>query len=184
MLDALVMDRVDFVKLLIENGVSMHRFLTINRLEELYNTVLHNSRGCHTRDELFKVFSTAISLTVTVEAAWQQPHAPPSRPRCQTGTSTAEVFCSELVFRLYGVLRLLCFRFVSQSHLTPNYKITLIDIGLVIEYLMGGTYRCNYTRKRFRIIYNNLHGSNRVSWNSSVFSILSDCCLRSRWLSW
>lgn len=39
MLDALVLDRVDFVKLLIENGVSMHRFLTISRLEELYNTV-------------------------------------------------------------------------------------------------------------------------------------------------
>lgn len=41
MLDALVMDRVEFVKLLIENGVSMHRFLTITRLEELYNTVTH-----------------------------------------------------------------------------------------------------------------------------------------------
>lgn len=39
MLDALVLDRVDFVKLLIENGVSMQRFLTIPRLEELYNTV-------------------------------------------------------------------------------------------------------------------------------------------------
>lgn len=39
MLDALVLDRVDFVKLLIENGVSMHRFLTLSRLEELYNTV-------------------------------------------------------------------------------------------------------------------------------------------------
>lgn len=38
-MDALVMDRVEFVKLLIENGVSMHRFLTITRLEELYNTV-------------------------------------------------------------------------------------------------------------------------------------------------
>ena len=38
MLDALVMDRVDFVKLLIEHGVNMHRFLTISRLEELYNT--------------------------------------------------------------------------------------------------------------------------------------------------
>uniref|UniRef100_A0A8B9J4H0 Transient receptor potential cation channel, subfamily M, member 3 n=1 Tax=Astyanax mexicanus TaxID=7994 RepID=A0A8B9J4H0_ASTMX len=38
MLDALVLDRVDFVKLLIENGVSMHRFLTLSRLEELYNT--------------------------------------------------------------------------------------------------------------------------------------------------
>jgi transient receptor potential cation channel subfamily M protein 3 len=42
MLDALVMDRVDFVKLLIENGVSLHRFLTIQRLEELYNTVTHS----------------------------------------------------------------------------------------------------------------------------------------------
>lgn len=39
MLDALVLDRVDFVKLLIENGVSMQHFLTIPRLEELYNTV-------------------------------------------------------------------------------------------------------------------------------------------------
>ncbi|NXY83447.1 TRPM6 protein, partial [Alcedo cyanopectus] len=38
MLDALLMDRVDFVKLLIEHGVNMHRFLTVSRLEELYNT--------------------------------------------------------------------------------------------------------------------------------------------------
>ncbi|ELK16863.1 Transient receptor potential cation channel subfamily M member 1 [Pteropus alecto] len=38
MLDALVLDRVDFVKLLIENGVNMQHFLTIPRLEELYNT--------------------------------------------------------------------------------------------------------------------------------------------------
>lgn len=43
MLDALVLDRVDFVKLLIENGVSMHRFLTLFRLEELYNTVITNA---------------------------------------------------------------------------------------------------------------------------------------------
>uniref|UniRef100_A0A8C4I1B5 non-specific serine/threonine protein kinase n=1 Tax=Dicentrarchus labrax TaxID=13489 RepID=A0A8C4I1B5_DICLA len=105
MLDALVMDRVDFVKLLIENGVSMHRFLTISRLEELYNT--------------------------------KQPTNNPT------------------------LLHLV--RDVKQSHLPPNYKITLIDVGLVIEYLMGGTYRCNYTRKRFRIIYNNLHGNNRRS---------------------
>ncbi|XP_035507847.1 LOW QUALITY PROTEIN: transient receptor potential cation channel subfamily M member 1-like [Morone saxatilis] len=38
MMDALVLDRVDFVKLLIENGVNIHHFLTIPRLEELYNT--------------------------------------------------------------------------------------------------------------------------------------------------
>lgn len=39
MMDALVLDRVDFVKLLLENGVNIHHFLTIPRLEELYNTV-------------------------------------------------------------------------------------------------------------------------------------------------
>ncbi|KAM9408888.1 transient receptor potential cation channel subfamily M member 7 isoform 2-T2 [Pholidichthys leucotaenia] len=110
MLDALVMDRVDFVKLLIENGVSMHRFLTINRLEELYN-MKH----------------------------------PPNNPT---------------------LLHLV--RDVKQSHLPPNYRITLIDVGLVIEFLMGGTYRCNYTRKRFRIIYKNLHGSNRRSGRHTV----------------
>jgi hypothetical protein len=40
MLDALIMDRVGFVKLLIDNGMSMNRFLTVSRLEELYNTVM------------------------------------------------------------------------------------------------------------------------------------------------
>uniref|UniRef100_A0A3Q3VPH4 non-specific serine/threonine protein kinase n=1 Tax=Mola mola TaxID=94237 RepID=A0A3Q3VPH4_MOLML len=110
MLDALVMDRVDFVKLLIENGVSMHRFLTISRLEELYNT--------------------------------KQPSSNPT------------------------LLHLV--RDVKQSHLPPNYKITLIDVGLVIEYLMGGTYRCNYTRKRFRTIYNNLHGNIRRSGRNTA----------------
>ncbi|KAL0154190.1 hypothetical protein M9458_050516, partial [Cirrhinus mrigala] len=112
MLDALVMDRVEFVKLLIENGVSMHRFLTITRLEELYNTK-------------------------------------------QTLTNPT----------LYHLVR-----DVKQGNLPPNYKITLIDVGLVIEYLMGGTYRCNYTRKRFRIIYNNLHGNSRRSGRHTASS--------------
>ncbi|XP_051513447.1 transient receptor potential cation channel subfamily M member 7-like isoform X2 [Myxocyprinus asiaticus] len=112
MLDALVMDRVEFVKLLIENGVSMHRFLTITRLEELYNTK-------------------------------------------QTPTNPT----------LYHLVR-----DVKQGNLPPNYKITLIDVGLVIEYLMGGTYRCNYTRKRFRIIYNNLHGNSRRSGRHTASS--------------
>uniref|UniRef100_A0A8C4YME7 Transient receptor potential cation channel subfamily M member 7 n=1 Tax=Gopherus evgoodei TaxID=1825980 RepID=A0A8C4YME7_9SAUR len=105
MLDALVMDRVAFVKLLIENGVSMHKFLTIPRLEELYNT----KQG-------------------------------PTNPT---------------LFHLV--------RDVKQGNLPPGYKINLIDVGLVIEYLMGGTYRCTYTRKRFRVIYNSLSGNSRVS---------------------
>ncbi|XP_056098759.1 transient receptor potential cation channel subfamily M member 7 isoform X2 [Rhinichthys klamathensis goyatoka] len=112
MLDALVMDRVEFVKLLIENGVSMHRFLTITRLEELYNTK-------------------------------------------QTPTNPT----------LYHLVR-----DVKQGNLPPNYKITLIDVGLVIEFLMGGTYRCNYTRKRFRIIYNNLLGNSRRSGRHTASS--------------
>ncbi|KAL8197263.1 UNVERIFIED_CONTAM: Transient receptor putative cation channel subfamily M member 7 [Gekko kuhli] len=54
-------------------------------------------------------------------------------------------------------------RDVKQGNLPPGYKLTLIDVGLVIEYLMGGTYRCTYTRKRFRAVYNSLSGSNRRS---------------------
>jgi hypothetical protein len=41
MMQALEHDRIDFVKLLLENGVHMKKFLSIPRLEELYNTVSH-----------------------------------------------------------------------------------------------------------------------------------------------
>uniref|UniRef100_A0A8B9V8P9 non-specific serine/threonine protein kinase n=1 Tax=Anas zonorhyncha TaxID=75864 RepID=A0A8B9V8P9_9AVES len=99
MQDALVMDRVDFVKLLIEHGVNMHHFLTISRLEELYNT--------------------------------------------KQGPSN--LLLHHLV------------RDVKQSTLPSDYKISLIDIGLVVEYLLGGAYRSSYTRKHFRILYNDLY---------------------------
>ncbi|XP_006892067.1 PREDICTED: transient receptor potential cation channel subfamily M member 6 [Elephantulus edwardii] len=105
MLDALVMDRVDFVKLLIEYGVNLHRFLTIPRLEELYNT--------------------------------------------KQGPTNM-------------VLRHLI-RDVKQNTLLSGYRITLIDIGLVIEYLIGGAYRSSYTRKNFRALYNNLTRNNKPS---------------------
>ena len=36
---------------------------------------------------------------------------------------------------------------------TPNYRITLIDIGLVIESLMGGAYESYYTSREFRRKY-------------------------------
>ncbi|XP_023254118.1 transient receptor potential cation channel subfamily M member 1-like, partial [Seriola lalandi dorsalis] len=47
------------------------------------------------------------------------------------------------------------------GNLPPDYQITLIDIGLVLELLMGGAYRCKYTRKSFRTLYNNLYGLKR-----------------------
>ncbi|XP_057404591.1 transient receptor potential cation channel subfamily M member 6 isoform X1 [Balaenoptera acutorostrata] len=99
MLDALVMDRVDFVKLLIEYGMNLHRFLTISRLEELYNT---------------KQGPTNMLLHHLV-------------------------------------------RDVKQHALLSGYRITLIDVGLVIEYLIGRAYRSSYTRKNFRALYSNLY---------------------------
>uniref|UniRef100_G3UN58 Uncharacterized protein n=1 Tax=Loxodonta africana TaxID=9785 RepID=G3UN58_LOXAF len=111
MLDALVMDRVDFVKLLIEYGVNLHRFLTIPRLEELYNT---------------KQGPTNMLLHHLVRDVKQVTY-----PNFSWQTSIVILF--------------------------PGYKITLIDIGLVIEYLIGGAYRSSYTRKNFRALYNNLY---------------------------
>ena len=39
MMDALVHDRIEFVKLLLEQGVTMTTFLSMQRLEDLYNAV-------------------------------------------------------------------------------------------------------------------------------------------------
>ncbi|XP_033195486.1 transient receptor potential cation channel, subfamily M isoform X2 [Bombus vancouverensis nearcticus] len=93
MMQALQHDRIDFVKLLLENGVSMRKFLSIPRLEELYNTKEgpSNTLGYILRD------------------------VRPNIPR--------------------------------------GYMYTLHDIGLVINKLMGGAYRSQYTRRRFRMIY-------------------------------
>uniref|UniRef100_A0A8C3GKR9 Transient receptor potential cation channel subfamily M member 6 n=1 Tax=Cairina moschata TaxID=8855 RepID=A0A8C3GKR9_CAIMO len=109
MQDALVMDRVDFVKLLIEHGVNMHHFLTISRLEELYNT--------------------------------------------KQGPSN--LLLHHLVRDVKQVM--------EKLTLPSDYKITLIDIGLVVEYLLGGAYRSSYTRKHFRILYNDLYRKHKAS---------------------
>lgn len=52
---------------------------------------------------------------------------------------------------------------VFQNTLSLDYKISLIDIGLVIEYLLGGAYRSSYTRKHFRILYNDLYRKHKVT---------------------
>uniref|UniRef100_A0A6Q2Z6A6 non-specific serine/threonine protein kinase n=1 Tax=Esox lucius TaxID=8010 RepID=A0A6Q2Z6A6_ESOLU len=100
MLDALVMDRVGFVKLLIDNGMTMNRFLTVSRLEELYNT--------------------------------------------QQGPT--DNFLRHLVEDVKQV----------------SYRISLIDVGQVIEYLIGGAYQSTYTQKRFRACYHRLHAHGKV----------------------
>ncbi|XP_069034204.1 transient receptor potential cation channel subfamily M member 6 isoform X1 [Embiotoca jacksoni] len=109
MLDALVMDRVSFVKMLIDNGMTMSRFLTVDCLEELYNT-----------------------------------------PQGQTHR-----FLHHLV------------EDTKQTSLPIGYRLSLIDIGLVIEYLIGGAYRSNYTRKQFRAAYSRMQNKESRQDSSS-----------------
>ncbi|XP_041642551.1 transient receptor potential cation channel subfamily M member 6 isoform X2 [Cheilinus undulatus] len=112
MLDALVMDRVSFVKLLIDNGMTMKRFLTVDRLEDLYNT-----------------------------------------PQGQT-----DRFLHHLV------------EDAKQTSLPIGYRLSIIDMGLVIEYLIGGAYRSTYTRKHFRAAYNRLQDKEGRRDSSSSLS--------------
>uniref|UniRef100_A0A671KP72 Transient receptor potential cation channel subfamily M member 6-like n=1 Tax=Sinocyclocheilus anshuiensis TaxID=1608454 RepID=A0A671KP72_9TELE len=105
MLDALLMDRVSFVKLLIENGMTMSRFLTISRLEQLYNIVMP-------------------------------------------------------IYHLHEAF----------TRLPAVYRISLIDIGMVIEYLIGGAYRSTYTRKSFRAMYSRFHNPAKVFISLQIHS--------------
>ncbi|XP_043247449.1 transient receptor potential cation channel trpm-like [Amphibalanus amphitrite] len=92
MMDALVNDRIDFVKLLLENGVIMSKFLTLARLEELYNAKQGPPNSLH---------------------------------------------------------------YIVQD-VRKNYsrgRYSLLDIGLVINHLMGGAYRSTYSRRKFRALY-------------------------------
>uniref|UniRef100_A0A8C7YXD7 non-specific serine/threonine protein kinase n=1 Tax=Oryzias sinensis TaxID=183150 RepID=A0A8C7YXD7_9TELE len=108
MLDALVLDRVSFVKMLIDNGMTMSHFLTVERLEDLYNTPLGQTQRF---------------LQHLVEDA-------------------------------------------KQTSLPAGYRLSLIDVGLVIEYLIGGAYRSSYTRKHFRAAYSRMQDNDR-RWDSS-----------------
>ncbi|XP_070203392.1 transient receptor potential cation channel subfamily M member 3-like [Littorina saxatilis] len=94
MMDALISDRVDFVKLLLENGVSMHTFLTIDRLEELYNTK-------------------------------------------QGPSNTLKYLIKDV-----------------RKNVSSNFRFSLLDIGLIIQHLMGGAFRSSYCRRYFRQKYN------------------------------
>ncbi|ESO08111.1 hypothetical protein HELRODRAFT_169845 [Helobdella robusta] len=65
MMEALVADRVDFVRLLIENGVNMTRWLTIKRLEDLYNQVLYAPRPTQVKHTKKSSFNARAKLDST-----------------------------------------------------------------------------------------------------------------------
>ncbi|CAG0913584.1 unnamed protein product [Notodromas monacha] len=93
MMDALIYNRLDFVKLLLENGVSMKEFLTVDRLEVLYN--------------------------------------------CTEGPSNT------LKYIVADV----------RPGVSEDRWITLVEVGLVLNKLMGGAFRSSYCRRKFRHIY-------------------------------
>jgi len=35
----------------------------------------------------------------------------------------------------------------------PQARVTLIEIGQIIEKLMGGAFRSNYNRRKFKLLY-------------------------------
>uniref|UniRef100_A0A0K0CSN8 ANK_REP_REGION domain-containing protein n=1 Tax=Angiostrongylus cantonensis TaxID=6313 RepID=A0A0K0CSN8_ANGCA len=103
MKDALRLNRVDFVECLLENGVSMKKFLTIATLEQLYNLdddAQHNVR--------FLV-----------------------------------------------------------EHSSPTSYMTLPDIGLIIEKLMGNAYKHYYTSRLFKNNYEKFRKKAQLSRLSS-----------------
>ncbi|XP_052279179.1 transient receptor potential cation channel subfamily M member 3-like isoform X3 [Dreissena polymorpha] len=111
MMDALINDRVDFVKLLLENGVHMQSFLTIPRLEELYNTR-------------------------------------------QGPSNTLRYLVRDV-----------------RKHLPTGYRYTLLDIGLVIQHLMGGAFRATYCRKKFRLKYTTL--KRNATTHATLYNMLN-----------
>ncbi|KAH9513281.1 Transient receptor putative cation channel sub M member 3 [Bulinus truncatus] len=115
MMDALINDRVDFVKLLLENGVSMQTFLTISRLEDLYN--------------------------------------------CRQGPTNS------LRYLIRDV----------KKHVPSNYHYTLPDIGLVLQFLIGGGFRSSYCRKIFKQRYHAFKhtGSSVATLISSIPQLLN-----------
>lgn len=62
MMYALISDRVEFVQLLLNNGMAMDKFLTYSRLEELYNTV--SFENFHEIHENFFIVRTILTFAL------------------------------------------------------------------------------------------------------------------------
>ncbi|KAK6051867.1 hypothetical protein COOONC_10628 [Cooperia oncophora] len=132
MMEALCHDRTDFVQLLLENGVSMNRFLTYGRLEHLYNTVLRTNRYVSpSESKLYLVGQRA-----------------PSYAPLQNGDHVKETSQNKVD---RGTL-------LTESILPPRRKeeSTVEDktiVGHAMEDLMGHAYKSNYTKDDFKAKY-------------------------------
>lgn len=108
MFEALSQDKVEFVKLLLEYGVNLHKFLTFKRIQDLYN--------------------------------------------CKKGPTAT------LIYIVRDVVK----------KMDSNHKITLPNIGLVVEKLIGNGYVSEYSKKEFRQRYNRMSKEQKKSPSSTA----------------
>lgn len=108
MFEALSQDKVEFVKLLLEYGVNLHKFLTFKRIQDLYN--------------------------------------------CKKGPTAT------LIYIVRDVVK----------KMDTNHKITLPNIGLVVEKLIGSGYVSEYSKKEFRQRYNRMSKEPKKSPSSTA----------------
>lgn len=57
----------------------------------------------------------------------------------------------------------------QSTSLPRGYRLSIIDVGLVIENLIGGAYYSTYTRKQFRAAYSRLQEKVSLFFICSVF---------------
>ena len=115
MFEALDNDRVDFVRLLLEQGVNMNKFINVSRLEDLYNSV---SKAWYNKKIEKNNFLNNFLLKRNGPA------------------NTLNYIVRDVVPRM-----------------PKGYRYTLLDIGLVINQLMGSGYCSTYVRRKFRNEY-------------------------------
>uniref|UniRef100_A0A1I7RLF9 LSDAT_euk domain-containing protein n=1 Tax=Bursaphelenchus xylophilus TaxID=6326 RepID=A0A1I7RLF9_BURXY len=101
LMDALILNRVEFVKLLLEKGVSIKKFLNIDTLEQLYNS-----------------------------------------------DPTALNTLSHLI---------------DDNSTSGSDKIAIPDIADIIEKLMGNAFRCHYSTRAFKQLYERCRGRKHMS---------------------
>ncbi|CAD5206325.1 unnamed protein product [Bursaphelenchus okinawaensis] len=109
LMDALILNRVEFVKLLLEKGVSIKHFLNIDTLEQLYN----------------------------------------SDPTALNALS----------------------HLIDDNSASRTDEITIPDIADVIEKLMGNAFRCRYSSRAFKQLYEKCKGRRGKAHLSKIESL-------------
>lgn len=79
------------------------------------------------------------------------------------------------IFQVLGSKKHYSVVWLLFQHIPVGYRYTLLDIGQVINKLMGGTYQSSYCRKKFRSIYNAItHKVWAFNYSNNIISTSRD----------